>query len=228
MTQRGVRQVEMLKDDAVCPGCDYALRGLQGDVVTCPECGQTIDLVRLLAIDWNRPWYDVPGFESLLLPLVWPMIGGLAALVAWGLAAVSNETPWLGASFLIVTILGWALSIWRRRAQLDNGSAIALIFLAHGLTVGYLAAMAIFGASLVQLFTSALLPVHLLSLLFVVLSAALAVVCRRGEKFIAAQCLKQYLLDTSRDESEPRAYADAARETSVDPKPNAASRPPPS
>ena len=48
MTQRGEEQIEKLREEAICPGCKYSLRGLPGEVVTCPECGREINIALLI------------------------------------------------------------------------------------------------------------------------------------------------------------------------------------
>jgi len=47
-----------------CPSCGYDLRGLEGDAVTCPECGQRVDLVVLDRIVRTQNEH-VPGVSDL-------------------------------------------------------------------------------------------------------------------------------------------------------------------
>ena len=75
MTQRGAKQIENLRDEATCPACEYSLRGLEGDEVTCPECGLRINLAAYFANKWTGPWHQVPGFNSLLMPVAWLLAG---------------------------------------------------------------------------------------------------------------------------------------------------------
>ncbi|MCH6550701.1 MAG: hypothetical protein IH804_01640 [Planctomycetes bacterium] len=75
MSQRRRIGVDQVRQELTCPQCDYSLQGLAGDLVTCPECGTTSDLPKLI-LRWGfRPWYRAPGFSRILRPLVWPGIG---------------------------------------------------------------------------------------------------------------------------------------------------------
>ena len=93
----------------------------------------------------------------------------------------------------IVVFAGWLRAMWRVWKVLPGGRALWLSLLAHALLAGYVAAVV----------ASFLLVGSLLwggamvgrALLLVPLIVAVAYVCRRGEKFIAQQCIRQYLLE---------------------------------
>jgi len=86
--------------------------------------------------------------------------------------------------------------MWRAWKVLPGGRALWLSLLAHALFVGYL--LAVF-ASLWLL--SALLrggaQRAMVLLVWVLPIIGLAYACRRGERFIAKQCIRQYLLEAS-------------------------------
>ena len=77
MTQRGEAQLEKLRDEATCPSCEYSLRGLAGDVVTCPECGCMVEIVDLLAGRWKQPLRNAPYFNLLTIPVGWLLISSI-------------------------------------------------------------------------------------------------------------------------------------------------------
>ena len=49
--------------DVACPGCEYNLRGLYGPVVSCPECGLTCDVAKLVQQKWEKSWQHAPKFH---------------------------------------------------------------------------------------------------------------------------------------------------------------------
>ena len=83
MTQRGEEQFERLREEAVCPGCDYSLHGLPGDVITCPECGRKINMVAFLKDRWMGPWYSVPGYNAIVAPAIWIVFIPAIVLPVW-------------------------------------------------------------------------------------------------------------------------------------------------
>ena len=186
--------VDQVRQELTCPQCDYSLQGLAGDLVTCPECGTTSDLPKLI-LRWGfSPWYRAPGFSRILRPLVWPGIGFWFILFVLAVEQSSSDRPPIWTSGLaIVVFAGWLRAMWRVWKVLPGGRALWLSLLAHALLAGYVAAVV----------ASFLLVGSLLwggamvgrALLLVPLIVAVAYVCRRGEKFIAQQCIRQYLLE---------------------------------
>ncbi len=198
MTSRGADQVRQLKQDLACPQCKYNLRGLAGDVVTCPECGTRCDVTKLLMGRWTGPWFHAPGFSRILLPVAWLLAGGMVTMTVW---AWEIERP--GASTIttlstVVFIGIWIGLLWRLRTQLPHGRAVALSILAHGLMAGYIAVLIGLLGVLVAAVTAGSLAAGLSVSVLSVPLVALMLLCRRGEKFIAGQCIRQYLIDTAK------------------------------
>ena len=47
-------ELEGLARDIACPNCEYNLRGILGDPVVCPECGNAYSVSKLLELRWNK------------------------------------------------------------------------------------------------------------------------------------------------------------------------------
>ncbi len=212
MPRQRLATVEQLREELACPQCDYSLRGLGGDIVTCPECGTTCDLPKLLLRRWIGPWYRAPGFNRIILPLVWPGIGGWVILLALVLELQFAHPPVWTSVVAFVVLTGWLLSLWLASNLMPGNRALWLSALAHVLFVGYLIAVVgsiwLIGAASFagSPGTGAMLIVGLVPL------AALAYLGRKGEKFIAERCIREYLIEAAA----PSAPASASMEPERD------------
>ncbi len=188
--------VDQVRQELTCPQCDYSLQGLAGDLVTCPECGTTSDLPKLI-LRWGfSPWYRAPGFSRILRPLVWPGIGFWVILVVVISELLTGRQPFWSVGLAIVTFAGWLGAMWRAWKVLPGGRALWLSLLAHATLAGYLAAVvASFWLVGTLLFGGAQRAIVLL--VWVLPIVGLVYACRRGVKFIAQQCIRQYLLEAT-------------------------------
>jgi hypothetical protein len=66
-----------IRQDLACPGCGYNLRGLAGDVVNCPECGQSCDVAKLVKWNWAGSLHRAPGLNTLAWPAIWLVMGSV-------------------------------------------------------------------------------------------------------------------------------------------------------
>lgn len=202
--------VDAISQDISCPGCGYNLRGLGGSIITCPECGVCCDAARLVAVRWNKPWHRAPGFNTLLLPIVWIVLAPLVFLLSligldrMATGITSDPRTWFGTSIGMLNIAvvftlffaGWLWLMWRAWRVFHGMRGIWLALLAHVLTVGYLASI-IYGVVLLSsgIFTFMGAPAYgiLVSGLGLTLLVGGVWVCRRGERYIARQCIRRYL-----------------------------------
>ena len=46
--ETGDRGIDEIRQDLACPDCQYNLRGLIGAIVSCPECGMTVNVGELV------------------------------------------------------------------------------------------------------------------------------------------------------------------------------------
>lgn len=197
MTQRGTEQLKQLRDDFVCPQCDYALRGLPGDVVTCPECGQSISITALIKRQWQGPWYAAPEYDTLALPLAWTLvcvIGAVFTTVDFRTLSV-HMTAWHYPCIPLSLLVAWAIMRAVRR-RFGDPDAFRLAILLHIVMILYLV-----GALLAFLeYARFSVAIWLLSWaqglqlgMMIGLILLLAGVARRIEKYVGGQCIRRYL-----------------------------------
>lgn len=198
MVTRGGQLVDSSRDKLACPTCGYSFRGLVGAVITCPECGQRVDVATLVTQLWTKPWYRAPGFNLLLFPTVVIVIGAIASFVAWASwdsGGGARELPGLMAAGTGVV---WMASIAIACARFRTMRATAYALLAHAAFVVYVAAVVgglLSAARLVVAIGSGSgsFVVWLAPLAF---CAGLLYVGRRLERAIAAYCIREYLAAT--------------------------------
>ncbi len=122
-------------DELKCFSCGYELRGLTGNVVTCPECGRQHNVTNMIIKQWNGPWYRAPGFKLLGLPLLAP-VAWCFVMGACGLLFINSPGNFT-AVFWVATlgaVVGWfalmyrALTKYRRRIGIVLTVMVQLIF----------------------------------------------------------------------------------------------------
>lgn len=195
----GEQTVEAIREDLACPHCDYNLRGLVGDFVDCPECGQSCDVAALVTARWTGKWYRAPGLNRLLWPTGAAVIGGMVAFMIWVRFEMSDpytggNSIWPGA-IMIVTLMVWSVLMWRAAgAFMSPGQGVLLALLAHVLFAGYFFGLLGFVSGVVTLVMRLMgETVGFIGPVLIVVAVAVMWGCRRGEKFIAAQCIRRYL-----------------------------------
>jgi len=110
--------------DIACPGCDYNLRGLRGDVVTCPECGATCDIGQLVARRWTKPWYYAPGLNWVMLPCAY----ALRVALSTRFIDVDKSTV---LAVAVLLLIGWLLLMYRAWRVFRSPVGVALALLMH-------------------------------------------------------------------------------------------------
>lgn len=184
---------QKVRDELECPQCGYSLRGLPGDVVHCPECGHECNITAMMTRQWRGPWQRAPGFNRLVWPLAWLLIGGMVGLL---LLAYDMALGWSGVvttlSFAIVVMI-W---IWMLRSVRDvptPGAGIGLALLAHVLFAGYIGGIVLIVMLLARAANSAsgLLVAMFLGLMAVPIF--MFWLMRRGEKYIARRCINAWV-----------------------------------
>jgi hypothetical protein len=182
--------IEVIRRDIACPACGYNLRGLQGETVTCPECGLACDAAKLVTRQWDRPWHQAPGFALTLVPGCWLYVSVLMSPVV---LALTNSPAVACAALVGFGGLGSLALFWFVRRWWGSNEGLFLALLPPILIVGYLAAL----AGIVGGIARILIPGHVLEAMFGVgiaaASLALGWACRRGERFIASRCIRHYL-----------------------------------
>ena len=98
VSKPGAEHAESIRDSLVCLKCGYSLRGLGGDVVTCPECGERNNAAEMAAGQWNRRWYEVPLFHELKTPCTWAIASSIVAFLVFLLLCTAVPQSGGGAS----------------------------------------------------------------------------------------------------------------------------------
>ena len=198
MTQRGERQIEKLREEATCPGCEYSLRGLSGEVITCPECGLIVDLVSLLKSQWTGPWHKLPTFKAIVRPVFILMCGLFVGYAADGIT--NHKFIGLAISCFAVAMWGWYMvGLWRR-CQLIHALKLSLLALVVyggyfvGLFCVFVGLICVFMILLALISPSGIVQVVSGIILFLV-GIATWVIWQIGDRYIASQCVRLYLLE---------------------------------
>lgn len=202
MRSPSVRHADTLCADLSCPQCEYSLRGLEGAVVTCPECGFEVDVVQAVTSRWSKPWHRAPGLNRLLMPLVWLVCASMGVILLWAFEAQSwsRSPPWWTIAAATAVIALWALWLYRIRGALENGLAVPLSLLGHAIFAGYLLGIGMMISGLVQAYIALQfgLAAAAIPVLLTLIAAGLIVLGRHGEKFIASHCIRQHLIDRAK------------------------------
>lgn len=168
-------------------------------MVRCPECGTICDVASLITRRWTEPWWRAPGFNVIVLPACWAFVAWMGMAATFGLqiavsGGVASAEVALAANVTILVIWVWlVVRAWRR---FGDWRAAALAMLAHLILVGYIAGVwgviggviACIGGLLEGEIQAALIAGFIAGLCGIVVA-----VSRRGERFIASHCIRQYL-----------------------------------
>ncbi|MEM7230491.1 MAG: hypothetical protein AAF432_16960 [Planctomycetota bacterium] len=189
MTRRSAT-LDEIRRQLRCPSCDYALCGLTGDQITCPECGVVCDVARMATRRWTRPWFDAPGFQTILMPVTWGVIGLPFWAVSLGVTIGQGLWIWM-AVFTALYIGGWAMLLHNVQRRFHEGGGVTLAFLAHALLAGYCAGTA--GVITVIIWVIANPPIIVVAIPLALVPVVVLIFCRRGERAIAERCIRRYL-----------------------------------
>lgn len=197
MTQRGEEQIEKLREEAICPGCKYSLRGLPGEVVTCPECGREINIALLIAEQWYGPWFKAPDFNILAWPVVWTVL----ALVVIIFSAYSFNPPSFfdfGALQIFLSLSAVAIWIWiikSMRRRFGYAEALKLSAILHVTYLFYLSAVVVFFVAVEEIDLTRLhgLSKMIKLAMYSGLLIGLIYLALRCEKYVGRWCIRRHL-----------------------------------
>ena len=201
VVRRPRAKVAQIREDLTCFQCGYSLRGVPGDVGTCPECGVECDLTRMIVNQWTGPWYYAPKFNQVLAPLATVSIGVWGVLIVFVVEAALKRTPTYTVSAAGVLVVTWLVLMWRLRNLMLDGAAMGLALLAHGIFAGYVISLVGTIWLLWLAGSSGSWMVATPSLVSVLPLVGLAWAGRRGEKYIAQRCIRQYLVEAVKPEA---------------------------
>ncbi len=196
VTQAGEQLAAQIQDELVCPECQYSLRGLPGEIVICPECGNPANIASLVASHWRGPWYRAPLYNTLALPLAWGFLASMFSLIAL-VIVYRNDTPPDAVFYVLMLLIsgGWVallVFVWRKFGSREG---LWLALLLHAVLPAYtLGAVAVIGMiiKIVVDFGSYrwLLPYDCL---WLVVSLGIIVGARLTERFVGRRCIRRHL-----------------------------------
>lgn len=185
-----------------CPQCKYSLQGLNGSIVTCPECGFNVDVAKAVTSRWSKPWHRAPGLNILILPLAWLVCGAMGVFILLGieLGALGRSWPFVSIVAATLIVIVWILWLYLMRRRLENGLAVPLCLLGHAIFVGYLLGIGLLIVGPVRAYMALQfgLAAAAIPAILTLIGAAIIVLGRHGEKFIAAHCIRQHLIDRTK------------------------------
>ena len=193
MATSGEALVDGIQRDLECPQCEYNLRGLRGDIVSCPECGAVCDVAKLVSQRWTKPWHQAPWLTRLYLPTAWAVLAGMAWLSMYPVLRETGRSLVLLAGLAGLAI--WCRLMWMARAVFRSNEGLYLALAGHLILAGYLLGVVgvFFGiAGAAETFSTDALR----SLGFAVMTVVSAVavpLCYRAEKMVAKRCIRRYL-----------------------------------
>lgn len=194
MTTKGTDNARRLRDELTCPQCDYLLRGLEGAVVICPECGTRCDITLMMTRQWTAPWFRAPGFTKLMLPLTWLAVWSMGLVLGLLYETLEvRDVPYVSLCLYASVLVGWiALLRWVRNTG-GEGKGWKLALLAHVLFAGYIVSIFALLMMVIEAFTMGYWVMAVILLAMSALPMGLLWLMRRGEKYIAKQCIKAWL-----------------------------------
>ncbi len=197
VSKPGAEHTESIRDSLVCLKCDYSLRGLGGDVVTCPECGERTSIAVMITQQWRDPWFRAPLYLVLAIPSVWAF---LILIIAGMSFAVSSAQP-TALPIAFAVLLGgaavWLALIYVAVRRFGSLEAAFLVMFVHLLLGGYV--VSCFGVmfSIAGLIGAVLVGRgagdFLLSGIVMAVCIGIVVAARVGERFVARRCIRQHL-----------------------------------
>lgn len=201
MNASGAQLVESLRDTLECPACSYSLRGLGrggGDDIICPECGAAVNVPRLIAQRWTRPWWEAPLYNTIALPLAWAFLMFIGVVVTFAYVETSGIR---NGHIVIVAAFGVALLSWIGwlhfvARKFGSNEAIGLACLVHLVLPAYVGGIAFMIGGFATLMGSAgqqrwwMLPFNAIFMLMGVLAIFAG---RWIERFVARRCIRRHL-----------------------------------
>ena len=187
--------IEHVLRNVFCPKCQYNLRGLSGNQVRCPECGNDCNITQLVSMKWTKPWYRAPYFNSLSIPIFAGVSSYLAVLV------LDFNFPAIGIFQQMATFgfLGWLGSFYFPYRVFKSARGILLSILMHLVFLGYAVGSTTFLICIMTLIagiatsTLAMASEFLTAIFFLIGSMFVLWLSRKGEKFVAYKCIDHYL-----------------------------------
>lgn len=191
MTNDVSTRFRAIRDALLCAFCNYPLRGLPGEKVICPECGETNDISEMMAAQAGGHWRHMPVYDHLVLPLFWIMC---SSLLLWLYAMIAPAWQVGLGTLLSLLVWVWLLRKARKLFGVEVGLWLALIV--HLVFAGYIiggigcvAAMVFLG---VQLLSGAWRSAQMAFVALVVCLALIAL-AQMLDRYVVRECFRRAL-----------------------------------
>ncbi len=194
MSERGEAHIQTIMESLACPDCSYDLRGLTGEVVTCPECGREVHVANYVAAQWKKRWQAAPLYNVLALPLAWITVAGIATLIAAG-TSQHEHVGWMLLGGLIIIVMGWIPLIGYVTRRFGSIEGLWLALAVHLTLPGYIGGLVAFLAG--SLGTASVFGRVRAGMLHTAMTAiagmAAIAVAYAIERFVARRCIRRHL-----------------------------------
>ena len=197
VSKPGAEHTESIRDSLLCLKCSYSLRGLSGDVVTCPECGERLNIVALVTQQLHDPWFHAPSYLVLAIPSVWAFLILIIAGISFAVSSAQPTALPIAFAVLLGGAAVWLALIYLAAKKFGSLEGAYLAMFVHLLLGGYF--VSCFGVigSIIGLMGAVLVGRgagdFLLSGIIVVVCIGTIVAARVGERFVAGRCIRQHL-----------------------------------
>jgi len=172
-----------------CVACDHSLRGSGPTALRCPECGFENDAVAVEAMRRAGPWWEAPGFRSVMTPAAWTTIGPLVVVIALpGIDHLLRTGPGpilVAGAGAVAT--GWAASLFAARRRVPGPDGLRLAMACQGIVLGVLVGLAAVASALLMAIERPVLAGPM-ALAGIVLVAVMLRVVAAWERWIADRC----------------------------------------
>jgi hypothetical protein len=193
-----VEHLAGLRADLHCERCKYNLRGLEGSVVICPECGMSCDVEAILSRKWEIPWHKAPGLKSLATPVAAGLACSVVASPVFTIISLCGYKT-LAPLVMLLPLAAWvAATVWvvSISGAEAGWAAAGVTILAPAYTVSILFTMVLGLSTVACVVQSTTIDDFGRSFILgvlTVLGAGMFVACRRADIAIARWCIRRHL-----------------------------------
>ena len=196
MSQLDEQQHDALQEDLACPKCEYNLRGLYGDVVSCPECGEKVDVPQLQKILLNKKSLEIPGYKTLSMPGIVVAIIILVLAIRYSFSEVLQyhaEQKYVILVVCEILSIIWLILMGRVWYVFRSMRGILLALVSHYIWVVAILKIIVVLFALVLLLASPFFKVEAATAVAVlIISGCLIWAASKVEKWVMRQCILIY------------------------------------
>lgn len=188
--------IEQVLLNIYCPNCQYNLRGLKGKNVQCPECGHDCDITKLVCINWDKPCYKAPGYDKLCSPIYAIMASPLFFYGSLFCGCVIH--PDVSYIFPILWVIFYIASYIPAYRLFKNFRGVRLAFILQNVAFGFFLPIPFFMILIIGLcyedgWSGMPITLSIITISGIIISYFSIKYARKWDRYIAQQCIDQYL-----------------------------------